>query len=78
MRKIYLWQVASRKFIVSGVHFKNTFSWTFLEVSCHKQSTRLSELEMPISTSGQVEVRRKVHKGSHVSCPPLDPPVTSA
>ena len=78
MRKIYLWQVASRKSVAFLIHFGNTILQRFLEVSCHEQPTGLSELEMSVSTGGQVEVRRKVHKGGHFSCPPLDPPVTSA
>ena len=46
-RKIYLWQVASRKLVVFGIYFGSTCPRTFLEDSCHEQPARLSELEVP-------------------------------
>lgn len=35
-RKIYLWQVASRKLVVFGIYFSNTCPRTFLEGSCNE------------------------------------------
>ena len=66
-RKIYLWQVASRKLVVFGIYFGSTCPRTFLEDSCHEQPARLSELEVPVSPGGRVEVTGNVHKAAAVS-----------
>ena len=59
--------MASRKLVVFGIYFGSTCPGTFLEDSCHEQPARLSELEVPVSTGGRVEVTGNVHKGAAVS-----------
>ena len=55
-------KLASWKSVVFGIYFCNTCRRTFPEGSCHLQPHRPFELEVPVSTGGQVVVLVNDHK----------------
>ena len=55
-------KLASWKLIVLGIYFCKTCGRTFPEGSCHLQPHWPFELEVPVSTDGQVVVPGNVHK----------------